>query len=258
MTPHAAIRAGLGALVLTSLALPAAAQAISLSPAVVPLRGRPGQSTRQTLALANGTSLRLGFELEARDVLVRDGQRVFVTAGDVPGSIAATAVFSRRSIEVAPGQTQRVDVTVTLPPGAAHRAVVVVFRGTTPLQGAGRAGATASIGTLLTFTLSDQYSVVPADLQVRPQSASSTLGFDQGFANDGPEPVVLKGMTVILDANGRLVGKVPARPHRLLPGERAVLRADYAGELGRGRYRAIATFDFEGRAVTRSAEFTVR
>jgi hypothetical protein len=54
------------------------------------------------------------------------------------------------------------------------------------------------------------------------------------------------------------VGKVPSSPHRLLPGERASLRADYAGELPSGRYRALATFDFAGRALSSAAEFEVQ
>jgi hypothetical protein len=257
MTPLRAARAGLGAALLACLALPAAAQNLSLSPAVVPLRGQPGQSTRQTLALANGTSKRLAFDLEALDVVVRDGARVFVPAGEVAGSIAATAVFSRRSVVAEPGETQSVDVTLTLP-AAAHRAVVILFRGTTKLQGEGKTEVTASIGTLLTFTLSDEYSLAPAELAVRPQTASSTLGFEQPFTNDGREPVVVKGMTAVLDGDGRMVGKVASRPHRLLPGEQTVLRADYAGELPPGSYRAIATFDYEGRAVTRTAAFVVR
>ena len=246
-------------LALALLAAPAGAvaQTLSLSPAVVPLSGRFGQSTRQTLALTNGTPLDLAFELEAKDVVVRDGQRVFVEAGEVAGSIAATAVFSARRVSVPPGAAASVDVTLTLPAAAAHRAVVVLFRGVTPIRDGRGASTTASLGTLLTFSLSDDCSVAAEELAVRPQTASSILGFEQAFANDGREPVVLKGVTVVLDAGGSIVGKAPFRPHRLLPGERASLRADHAGELPPGRYRALATFDFEGRAVTRAADFEV-
>jgi hypothetical protein len=55
-----------------------------------------------------------------------------------------------------------------------------------------------------------------------------------------------------------MVGKVPARPQRLLPGERAAVRSEYGGELAAGRYRALSTFEFEGHALTRNAEFVVR
>jgi hypothetical protein len=249
-----------GAFALTLLALPltAGAQALTLSPAVVPLGGHFGQSTRQTLTLTNGTTQELAFELQAQDVIVRDGARVFVAAGEVPGSIAATAVFSARQVSLLPGASASVEVTLTLPPGAEHRAVVVLFRGVTKIRDERGAQATASLGTLLTFSLSEAYSVAASGLLVRPQTSSGNLGFEQSFTNDGREPVVLKGVTAILDATGAIVGKVPSNPHRLLPGERTSLRADYAGELPSGRYRALATFDFAGRALSSAADFEVQ
>jgi hypothetical protein len=63
---------------------------------------------------------------------------------------------------------------------------------------------------------------------------------------------------VIVDAAGVLRGRVPFQAHRLLPGESASLRAEYAGELPSGAYRALSTFEFEGRSATRTAEFVVR
>jgi hypothetical protein len=247
-------------LTLCGLAWPseAPAQSITLSPAVVPLGGRLGQSARHTLTLANTTSMALSFQLEAQDVVVRGGRRVFVRAGEMPQSIAATAVFSARRLDVPPGQSRPVDVTLTLPPAAAHRAVVVLFRGVTRIAAGDKGAATVSLGTLFTFSLSDAVAVAASDVAVRPQSASSNLGFEQTFVNSGSEPVVLKGVTAIVNGSGVLVGKVPAAPRRLLPGERAFLRADYAGELPSGRYRAVTTYEFEGRSGTRSAEFTVR
>jgi hypothetical protein len=251
------LRRLLGGLALAA-PLAASAQTVSLSPAVVPLGGRAGQGVRQTLSLTNTTPRALSFELEARDVVVAGGTRAFVAAGETPGSIAATAVFSVPRLSVPPGGTARVDVTLTIPPAARHRAAVVLLKGTTRLGADGRTGATVSLGTLFTFALSDAFSVAPSDLAVQAQTATSNLAFQQALANDGTEPVVLKGLTVIVDAAGVLRGRVPFRPHRLLPGESASLRAEYAGELPSGRYRALSTFEFEGRSATRTAEFVVR
>jgi hypothetical protein len=236
----------------------APAQTLSLSPSVVTLRGQFAQSARQTLTLTNVTALPLTFELEARDVVVREGRRVFVPAGERSDGIAASAVFSARTVSLPPGTARSVDVTLTVPRATTQRAVVVLFRGVTRIGARGKTAATVSLGTLFTFSLSDALSVVSTRMAVRPQTAASNLALDQTFVNDGQEPVVLKGMTAILDQAGTLVGRVPSPAHRLLPGERAVLHADYAGELAKGRYRALSTFDFEGRAVTRTAEFVVR
>lgn len=106
----------------------AAAQSLTLSPAVVPLGGRPGNSTKQTLTLFNGTSHALAFDLHAKDVVVRDGKRVFVEAGDIASSIAATAVFSERRVALRPGEERSVDVTLTVPKRVRHRAVVILFQ----------------------------------------------------------------------------------------------------------------------------------
>ena len=68
--------------------------ALSVSPAVVMLRGEAGQSTTQTLTFTNGSSQPLAFEMKAQDAVVRNGKRIYVEPGTVPGSIAATASTS--------------------------------------------------------------------------------------------------------------------------------------------------------------------
>jgi len=247
------------ALLFALLLAPAAASAgtLTLSPAVIPLRGELGQSTTQALTLANDTDLDLDFELVAQDVVIREGRRVFVDAGDEAGSIARTAVFSPRSVRVAVGRSAVVRVTLTLSPDARHRAVVALFRGVTRIGG-GPTPATASLGTLLTFTTSEAASLAASDLVVHSQTDVRNLTFQESFANDGTEPVVARGIAVVLDQAGALVGKVPFETRRLLPGERATLEAEFVGELPAGRYRALSTFQYEGRAVTRAAQFEVR
>jgi hypothetical protein len=230
---------------------------LSLSPAVVPLAGGFGQSTTQSLTLRNDSSLDLAFDLVAKDVAVREGRRVFVDAGELPDGIAATAVFSARAVTVPAGQSQTVEVTLTLPPATRQRAVVALFRGTTPIRN-GAATATASLGTLLTFTLTPGVSVAAADLTARTQSATRNATFEQSFTNDGQEPAIVKGVTVVLDGQGALVGRVPFETRRLLPGEAVTLGGEYPGELPAGAYRALSTVEVDGRAVTRAATFEVR
>src|ERR1700759_3310816 len=65
---------------------------IALAPAVIMMHGQPGQSTTQTLTISNQVNTELRFEIEAQDVIVRDGKRVFVRAGQLPASIAAQVV----------------------------------------------------------------------------------------------------------------------------------------------------------------------
>ena len=244
--------------VLPLFAGPSFAQTISLSPAVVELKGTLGQSSTQTLTLTNGMKVAMDFDLVAQDVVIRDGKRVYLDAGAEADSMAATAVFSPARVTVPAGSSKSVMVTVTARPPAAHRAVVALFRGRTRITTGGGAGTLGSLGALMTFTLSKDIEITAADLAVVPPSASTLLAFTQSLFNTGAEPAVIKGMAAILDASGRLAGRVTFESTRLLPGERGTMRAEYAGTLAPGAYRGLATLDYEGRAITKSAEFVVR
>lgn len=231
--------------------------AISLSPAVIMLHGEGGQSTRQTLFIENGTSRALTFALEAKDVVVRDGQRAFVTAGSIPSGIAATAVFSQKTIKVRAGERAAVTITVTIPRDTTSRAVVALFRGTDRIKN-GSMTSSSSLGALLTFVLSDGVSMKTEPLLVQPQTATANLSVAQTCENSGSEPFVAKGILAVMDASGKLAGKAELTPRRLLPGERVQLGAQYSAELQPGRYRLLLTYDYDGRALTQSAEVTVK
>jgi hypothetical protein len=231
---------------------------MSVSPAVVMLRGSVGQSTTQTLSFTNGTSQPLSFEMKAQDAMVRDGKRLFVEPGTVSGSIAATAAFSPRVFTAAPGKTVHIDVTVTIPPKPAVRAIAVMCQGLTEL-GKGPLKMTASVGTLLTFAISgDVIAASASPLLVQPPTASSNFAAAQQVSNTGTEPMVATGMLAIVDAAGTLVGKQAIPGWRMLPGERTDIRVEYGGDLQPGSYRAMVTYDLTDKTLTSSAEFKVR
>lgn len=247
---------------LVLVALPLAASAaddgmLSLSPAAVMLRGDFGQSTTQTLTLHNGTSRVFSFDLVAQDVVVRDGKRAFAEAGSIPGSIAATAVFSPKQVNVAPGGIAAVTITVTLPPNTPQRAIVALFRGTNTVM-SGHVPMTASLGTLLTFSVSDDVQMTVSRFEVRPQNAAANLGVGGTCTNTGREPLVAKGVMAVLDARGSLVGRSELRQQRLLPGESMPIAGEYGGELAPDRYRVFITYEYEGRSLSRSAEVEIR
>jgi hypothetical protein len=246
----------LAALVTLSGAVEALAQSITLSPAAVPLAGSYGQSVTQVMTLQNDTDVALDFTLAAKDVVVRDGARLFVEAGQLADSIAATAVFTPRELRVPPHSNATASITLTLPLAMRHRAVVVYFQGTT-LVPSGNRQALLSLGSLFTFTVSDRISIAAGALEAYPPSASVTARLLSSLLNDGEEPVIVTGKAVILDSGGRLAGKAPFASRRLLPGEKATLVADYPGELRTGSYRAVATFDVAGRPLTLTGSLDV-
>src|SRR5438876_1754193 len=169
--------------------------ALSLSPAVVMTKGSYGQSITQTLVLTNDTSRAMSFDMVAQDVIVRDGQRDFVNAGELAGSIAATAVFSVPTVTVKPYATAGVDVRFTIPQGSPIRAAVAIFRGTNRLMSSmGNVAMTASLGALVTFTVSDGFKLDSDPIAVGDRGDGASVAFSQHLTNLGSEPIVPEGM----------------------------------------------------------------
>ena len=203
---------------------PALRSSVSLSPAVEMVKCKLGQSYTQLLTVTNHTLQELAFEMVAQDVVVRDGTRVFVRAGDQPQGIAATAVFLPKDVTVLPEQSVVVSVTFTLPSETDLRAVVAMFRGSSKIATKGAVQMTASLGTLFTFTTSPDFKIKTAPITVSAQTATANIGIFQILTNTGSEPVVADGIAAVLDQSGVMVGKVPFESHRLLPGERLPCR----------------------------------
>ena len=224
------------------------------------LSGQPGQAYRQTLRLTNHTSHDLAFRLEAQDVIAEAGRRSFVAAGERPGSVAATAVFSPKEIVVAPGAVGLADVTLTVPRGTAIRGVAAIFRGQTVVGTQRGVAMTASLGALITFTLSSDLRIDAETPDVSGQTDARNLALTEWVTNVGSEPVVAGGAAAVLDEAGVLVGKVPVETQRLMPGERLVFRAEYPTLLAPGRYRALLSLEYddhERKVLTRTADFAV-
>jgi hypothetical protein len=239
-------------------ARPAAAPPnISLSPSVIMLEGKLGQSTTQEIHLSNNTQIPLSFDLVAMDLVTRDGKRLLVSAGETPQSIAATAVFSALSVSVKPGETASAKVTLTVPDQTAVRAVVVFFKGTDRIAVTKKAQGTASLGTLMTFTLDKDFHVEGSPAVITPQMATANAIIAKPFTNTGSDPVILNGVAAILNDAGRLVTKASFDSTRLLPGEHLELKTEIPVELKAGHYRAFTSVICAEKTITDSAEFVV-
>lgn len=248
-----------GAALLLMYSQPSAAASgggISLSPSVVTLKGEPGQAHRQVLHLTNATEHELAFDLIAEDI-VADGERKFLRAGERPDSIAATAIFTPRTLVIPAGTTGTAELTVTVPRETAVRAIAAIFRSHTPANVQAGVGITASLGALLTFSLSDDARLETSAVAVTGQTETTNLRFTQAASNVGTEPLYFGGAVAVLDATGRLVARMPIEAQRLLPGERLPFHADYPTLLAAGRYRAIFSLEHAQRAQSTAVEFDV-
>jgi hypothetical protein len=234
------------------------APSLTISPGVIMVQAQPGQSTTQDVSISNLTPVEFRFDLEAMDVAVRDGKRVFVRAGEMPGSIARTAIFSPASLILEPGGSATVHVTVTIPENPATRAIVAVFRSNTKVQARNGFAMTASLGALMTFTLSKTSQIESSGLHFDGVAQGDDLVVSEWVTNTGTEPVVSQGVVAILNSTGKLVGKVPVEAMRLLPGERLQFKAEYSSALKSGKYRALMTLEHDGTVLTTPSDFTIQ
>ncbi|HWQ03256.1 MAG TPA: hypothetical protein VNL38_02145, partial [Candidatus Nitrosotenuis sp.] len=224
---------------------------------VIMLKGKAGQSTKQSLRMTNNSALDLGYQLEALDVIIRDGKRVFVPAGQLPDSIAATAVFSQKDVVVPAQKSVSVDITLTTPPDTSVRAIAAIFRTKQLTNRRDNVGIATSLGTLITFNLSDDASLTTTALEVIPQGPNQNLSVTQWLTNSGKEPVIPGGIVAWLDKDGKLIGKTTVEPRRLLPGERLEFRSEFPSELPAGRYRAVVALQYGEKSVTSTKEVTI-
>jgi hypothetical protein len=233
------------------------APSLALSPGVIQVNAQPGASSAHVMTMTNLTGAKFKFVLEAFDVVIREGKRVFIPAGETEGGIARSAVFDPPAIELNPGEAGKVKVTLTIPADPKVRAVVAIFHGQTPLPGRGTLMFTGSLGTLITYNLSARIDIRAGAPAISPQTDNANLMVSQQLENDGQEPAILKGTLAVLKSSGELIGRVPIEPHRLLPGEKFNCEVEYPHSLRPGRYRAMMSIQHEGGVQTRSIEFQI-
>jgi len=234
------------------------APSISLSLAVIMVKAKPGQSFSQDLTIYNNTISELTFNLEAMDIVVRDGKRTFVPAGEIDGSIASNAVFSRPKVVVLPASSATTTVTVTLPPIPGPRAIACVFTGKTAMGSKNSLSITGSLGALVTFSIAEDFHVTSQPIQVAVDQSSPSITFSQSLTNVGSDPVVPTGTIAVLNQNGTLVARLPMPAQRLLPGETQEIKAEYPGALKTGKYRVTFLMENQSAFFSNAAEFTIK
>ena len=221
------------------------------------VRCKPGQSTTQTLTIVNHTALDFSFNVATEDVVVRDGKRVFMPAGQTANGIAVTSVASPASVVAKAGQDASVQVTFTLPPETGQRAVVTFFRSSAASSAEGDVGLSASLGTLITFELTSDYNVSIGPVAASLQTPAANMILSEELHNTGSEPVLPKGVVVVLNDSGKRVAKAAFSIQRLLPGERLIFGATNPAQLPPGKYRTLSSFEIEQKIFTSAGEFTV-
>jgi hypothetical protein len=231
---------------------------ITLSPAVIMVKAKPGQTISQELTLSNNSGDELHFHMEAEDVVVRDGKRAFLPAGELEHSIARYASFSNSDPRVLPHSTVTTRVTLTLPPSPEPRAIACIFMGKTTMGTSQAVAMTASLGTLFTFTLAEDFRIEKQPLEVSVDPDARIITFHERLKNTGSDPIVPQGVIAVTNASGALIARMPVTSQRLLPGESLEFTAEHPGLPKIGNYKALFLVEHQSTFVSNAAEFTVK
>ncbi len=127
-------------------------------------------------------------------VVVREGKRVFLPAGEEQGGIARSAVFTHEDMIAAPGNSVTTQVTITIPTAPGSRAIACIFMGKSLLSTSTSVTMTASLGALVTFNLGSNYRLESQPMQVQVDSDAKTLTFHEQVTNSGSDPKVPQGV----------------------------------------------------------------
>jgi hypothetical protein len=231
---------------------------ISLSPAVVMVKGKPGQTFSQEITIWNNTPIDLAFTMQAVDVMVKNGKRVFLPGEDVNGGIARNAVFSSSNMIATAGSFASTRVTVTIPAVPSSRAIACIFLGKTILQTRDSVALTGSLGALVTFTLADDFRVESQPLEVNTDLELKSISFHQVLTNSGTDPIVPKGVIAVLNQSGSMVTRLPVTSQRLLPGETVEFSAEHSGLFKAGTYRAFFLIENEKAFFSNETQFIIK
>lgn len=231
---------------------------VGISPASIEAKVKPGATYTQAYTLSNNTSERLRFSCSVLDYWYdENNKRVTGRPGMLPHTASSWVQFSPTEIVVEPKSSATVKVIITVPTGA-HGGYytmpvfeALVVKDELIAAGSRENSARASIGIrfrgliMLATDDANDYHVEVMGGVVAPPTDATPLEVNIDVRNRGNVHARVQGDFAILDEKGALAGRGRLESTRLLPGQRNILKAAWAGILAPGKYTALATFSYD-------------
>ncbi len=171
----------------------AGAGSLTMIPGFILASVAPKQSATYTLVINNLTARELTFEAEGLDLVLKDGKPVYLAANETPDSVAGSLLFSTKSVNVKPGQSASLDLTLTLPAQTQVRGVLVTLNGADQIPDGRGASMTPSLGTFISLARSGDTASAAGS-----SAGASPLHFKVAqWQTDSPE----KCSSVAVDSN---------------------------------------------------------
>jgi hypothetical protein len=268
------------ALLCSALAAPAARADLSLlaSPAELNVELRPGQSTAQIVKVINKGTVPFKYNAYSWEWWYSDkARKLFAPIGTFDRQAARWITISPAVMELKPGATAEVKVTVSAPADARGGYFAVVFFEVTPPLPPGlteemkaRMGMGARLGVLVEVRATPEKAkggasdgvaskVEMTGVEVEPPTAAAPLRLKVNAINAGPMMERPSGVVSLVEkATRRIRGKLDLTAVRMLPGQDGVFEGAFTGRLPPGEHEAIVTLTYGtgGTAVSR-VPFTV-
>ena len=239
---------------------PKKAFGIAISPSVIRLTGKPGQSQEATVRVSNNGVSSARIAVEASDVgNVVDAKgklsRQFFPAGTLPFSCAKWTLLRDNDFLLKPDEFKAVNFIVSPPKDSVGGSACVVFLRGIPtasnpdLKEETQAQATIQIqprlGAMVFYEIEGTLRRTGKllDLKYEPPSAGKPLKLLYVFENTGNADVLVSGTFYVLDANKTLVAKGDLEPIRTFPGDKGYGETAWETTLPSGTYQLVVTFE---------------
>jgi len=246
-----------------------AESALWVSPAILDLVMRPGQTAVQEFQLGNDTSARVKIRAYAWDWwMTEKNDKVFGPPGSSPQrSMAGWVSFDPAEVTVEPNSVANIKLFLSVPKDASAGYYSVAFFESVsselppPTAGQPRISIVSRLGVLTMVAIdgTEHYQVEVERSEVTPPTEGSELKYSLALKNRSNVHLMVQGVLAIFTPDHRLVGKTRIQPQRFLPGQNDVIKIPYAGALRPGQYTAVATLIYgRDQSLVEEKSFTVQ
>ncbi len=159
---------------------------LTLIPTMILDGTQPNQSSTHTLVVHNRTPFEMAFAVEARDLVTQKGKPVYLNPGQAEGSVAATIVYSTRTLEVKPMQSASLEITLTMPDHTAVRGVAILLNSRSGMSQGEAGSLSASLGSFITWAGNGNPAGPPVQSDATGVPSGTNLAITQWVVDPPP------------------------------------------------------------------------
>ena len=240
--------------------LPKKGFGIAISPSVIRLSGKPGQSQRATVRVTNNGDIATRVVTEVNDVgntVNEQGKlsRQYFPPGTLPFSCAKWTLLQEEEFSLNQKESKEVSFLVAPPADSSGGSACVIFFRGIPLAENKAAGGTDTpqaviqiqprLGAMIFYEIGGTVKRTGSLLSLahEPPTSNEPLKLFYIFKNTGNADILITGTFYLLDENKALAAKGELEPVRTFPGDEGAGETKWTGTLAPGHYKMVITFE---------------